>query len=315
MGLLSSSIFLHLSPKLLFHAHSWAPRHLNVCTQNTHASRGCWSLSQLSLGARRGTPWTDLYDSLHNPLFDGQLWIRLPKVEKNEEADQKIEQDGTPNKPEDKAHKAATKIQASFRGHITRKKMKDGEEEKDGDSPAAENEATDGGEETKKAEGEEAPAKQDEVKAEEEAKKEEEETNQAKSPAADKPANSPAAAAAAPSPVAAAPAATAPSEPQKEEPKVEEQAAEKPKEVEAPAAAAKSPTAATAEDKKEEEKSEEKKKEEEARQADVPAAVSPTAEKEEPNQTKDKQDAAAESKAEEAAPAGGAAEATESKDD
>uniref|UniRef100_A0A3Q3W557 Neuromodulin n=1 Tax=Mola mola TaxID=94237 RepID=A0A3Q3W557_MOLML len=55
-------------------------------------------------------------------------------VEKNEEADQKIEQDGTINKPEDKAHKAATKIQASFRGHITRKKMKDGEEEKEGDS-------------------------------------------------------------------------------------------------------------------------------------------------------------------------------------
>uniref|UniRef100_A0A3B4F9A3 Neuromodulin n=1 Tax=Pundamilia nyererei TaxID=303518 RepID=A0A3B4F9A3_9CICH len=43
--------------------------------------------------------------------------------------------DGTTNKPEDKAHKAATKIQASFRGHITRKKMKDGEEEKEGDSP------------------------------------------------------------------------------------------------------------------------------------------------------------------------------------
>uniref|UniRef100_A0A3Q3LSU0 Neuromodulin n=1 Tax=Labrus bergylta TaxID=56723 RepID=A0A3Q3LSU0_9LABR len=40
--------------------------------------------------------------------------------------------DGTANKPEDKAHKAATKIQASFRGHITRKKMKDGEEEKEG---------------------------------------------------------------------------------------------------------------------------------------------------------------------------------------
>uniref|UniRef100_A0A3B5KDI4 Neuromodulin n=1 Tax=Takifugu rubripes TaxID=31033 RepID=A0A3B5KDI4_TAKRU len=56
------------------------------------------------------------------------------QVEKNEDADQKIEQDGTTNKPEDKAHKAATKIQASFRGHITRKKMKDGEKEKDGDT-------------------------------------------------------------------------------------------------------------------------------------------------------------------------------------
>ncbi|MBN3326819.1 NEUM protein, partial [Atractosteus spatula] len=50
-------------------------------------------------------------------------------VEKNEEADQKIEQDG--NKPEDKAHKAATKIQASFRGHIIRKKLKD-EKKEDG---------------------------------------------------------------------------------------------------------------------------------------------------------------------------------------
>lgn len=208
-------------------------------------------------------------------------------MEKNEEADQKIEQDGTTNKPEDKAHKAATKIQASFRGHITRKKMKDGEEEKEGDSPAAAEEATEGGEEAKKAEEEEAPAKQEEA-AGEEAKKEEE-TSQAKSPVADKPANSPAGAAT--SPVAAAPAAvsptaaTAPSEPKKEEPKVEEKAEEKPKEVETPAAAANSPTTATAEEKEEE--SEEKK--EEARQADVPAAVSLTAEKEEPNQTKDKQ--------------------------
>ncbi|MBV96111.1 Neuromodulin, partial [Eschrichtius robustus] len=56
-------------------------------------------------------------------------------VEKNDE-DQKIEQDGI--KPEDKAHKAATKIQASFRGHITRKKLKG---EKKGDTPAAEAEA------------------------------------------------------------------------------------------------------------------------------------------------------------------------------
>nr|KAF6378159.1 growth associated protein 43 [Myotis myotis] len=53
-------------------------------------------------------------------------------VEKNDE-DQKIEQDGI--KPEDKAHKAATKIQASFRGHITRKKLKG---EKKGDAQAAE---------------------------------------------------------------------------------------------------------------------------------------------------------------------------------
>ncbi|PKK32513.1 growth associated protein 43 [Columba livia] len=59
-------------------------------------------------------------------------------VEKNEDGDQKIEQDGI--KPEDKAHKAATKIQASFRGHITRKKLKG---EKKGDAPASESDAAD----------------------------------------------------------------------------------------------------------------------------------------------------------------------------
>nr|XP_033796034.1 neuromodulin [Geotrypetes seraphini] len=48
---------------------------------------------------------------------------RTKQVEKNDEVDQKIEQDSS-NKPEDKAHKAATKIQASFRGHIIRKKLK-----------------------------------------------------------------------------------------------------------------------------------------------------------------------------------------------
>ncbi|XP_004835737.1 neuromodulin isoform X1 [Heterocephalus glaber] len=57
---------------------------------------------------------------------------RTKQVEKNDE-DQKIEQDGI--KPEDKAHKAATKIQASFRGHITRKKLKG---EKKGEAQAAE---------------------------------------------------------------------------------------------------------------------------------------------------------------------------------
>jgi hypothetical protein len=60
------------------------------------------------------------------------LSLFLTKVEKNDE-DQKIEQDGI--KPEDKAHKAATKIQASFRGHITRKKLKG---EKKGDAAEAE---------------------------------------------------------------------------------------------------------------------------------------------------------------------------------
>lgn len=73
------------------------------------------------------------------PLFSSAL---LPcsssKAEKNEDGDQKIEQDGI--KPEDKAHKAATKIQASFRGHITRKKLKG---EKKGDAPASETDATD----------------------------------------------------------------------------------------------------------------------------------------------------------------------------
>ncbi|XP_066097258.1 neuromodulin [Saccopteryx bilineata] len=59
---------------------------------------------------------------------------RTKQVEKNDE-DQKIEQDGI--KPEDKAHKAATKIQASFRGHITRKKLK-GEKKGDGQDAGAE---------------------------------------------------------------------------------------------------------------------------------------------------------------------------------
>nr|prf growth assocd protein 43 [Gallus gallus] len=63
---------------------------------------------------------------------------RTKQVEKNEDGDQKIEQDGI--KPEDKAHKAATKIQASFRGHITRKKLKG---EKKADAPASESEAAD----------------------------------------------------------------------------------------------------------------------------------------------------------------------------
>lgn len=69
------------------------------------------------------------------------------KVEKNDE-DQKIEQDGV--KPEDKAHKAATKIQASFRGHITRKKLKG---EKKGDAQAAEAEVSEKKEEAPAAEG------------------------------------------------------------------------------------------------------------------------------------------------------------------
>uniref|UniRef100_A0A8D0DIS8 Neuromodulin n=1 Tax=Salvator merianae TaxID=96440 RepID=A0A8D0DIS8_SALMN len=61
---------------------------------------------------------------------------RTKQVEKNDDTDQKIEQDGI--KPEDKAHKAATKIQASFRGHITRKKLKG---EKKGDAQITDVEA------------------------------------------------------------------------------------------------------------------------------------------------------------------------------
>ncbi|XP_015276171.1 PREDICTED: neuromodulin [Gekko japonicus] len=61
---------------------------------------------------------------------------RTKQVEKNDDIDQKIEQDGI--KPEDKAHKAATKIQASFRGHITRKKLKG---EKKGDAQTNDAEA------------------------------------------------------------------------------------------------------------------------------------------------------------------------------
>uniref|UniRef100_A0A3B3ZMN1 Neuromodulin n=1 Tax=Periophthalmus magnuspinnatus TaxID=409849 RepID=A0A3B3ZMN1_9GOBI len=130
------------------------------------------------------------------------------QVEKNEDADQKIEQDGTAKPEDNKAHKAATKIQASFRGHITRKKMKDGEDDKE----------------------EEAPVNGENV----ESKKEEE--SQAKSPEPEKPANSPAPPAeSAASPVAPpAAAATSPTaEAPKAEPKAEEKAEEKPKEVEA----------------------------------------------------------------------------------
>ncbi|XP_062983719.1 neuromodulin [Elgaria multicarinata webbii] len=61
---------------------------------------------------------------------------RTKQVEKNDDIDQKIEQDGI--KPEDKAHKAAIKIQASFRGHITRKKLKG---EKKGDAQTTDVEA------------------------------------------------------------------------------------------------------------------------------------------------------------------------------
>ncbi|XP_042637848.1 neuromodulin [Orycteropus afer afer] len=82
--------------------------------------------------------------SLH---FSFYFLLFLTKVEKNDE-DQKIEQDGI--KPEDKAHKAATKIQASFRGHITRKKLKG---EKKGDAQAAEAEVNEKKDEVPVADG------------------------------------------------------------------------------------------------------------------------------------------------------------------
>nr|XP_013805429.1 PREDICTED: neuromodulin [Apteryx mantelli mantelli] len=77
-------------------------------------------------------------EGLEDPPIHPPVDPAGPRVEKNEDGDQKIEQDGI--KPEDKAHKAATKIQASFRGHITRKKLKG---EKKGDAPASETETAD----------------------------------------------------------------------------------------------------------------------------------------------------------------------------
>ncbi|XP_053311407.1 neuromodulin isoform X2 [Spea bombifrons] len=78
---------------------------------------------------------------------------RTKQVEKNEDGDQKIEQDA--NKPEDKAHKAATKIQASFRGHIIRKKLKGGDKKGDENTgEAVENHKDDAKEEPGKTENE-----------------------------------------------------------------------------------------------------------------------------------------------------------------
>nr|AAH54277.1 MGC64520 protein [Xenopus laevis] len=76
---------------------------------------------------------------------------RTKQVEKNEDAEQKIDNDG--NKPEDKAHKAATKIQASFRGHIIRKKMK-GDKKDDSSEEAVENHKGDAKDEAAKTENE-----------------------------------------------------------------------------------------------------------------------------------------------------------------
>lgn len=208
----------------------------------------------------------------------------FPKVEKNEEADQEIKQDE--KKPEDKAHKAATKIQASFRGHILRKKMKDGEEDEEASPAVPEEEAKEA------ADGEEE--KKDVPTAAEQAAEEkappgikEEETSQAKSPISEKPANSPAPVATSPVAAAAASPTAAPSEPSKEEAKAEPgDTKEKPKEVdsnEVPVSA-QNPSTDCAEKSVEGGAAQE-----ESKQADVPAAtVSETAEKEEPHQTQDK---------------------------
>lgn len=140
------------------------------------------------------------------------------QVEKNEEADQEIKQDGT--KPEENAHKAATKIQASFRGHITRKKMKDGEKETENGSVPEEST--------------EAEEKQEQITSSEEKPAEEnaEEAKPVKSPAAEQP-NSPAAeappTAATPLPSDAAAKEEVQEQPQEEE-KTKEEADEKPAE-------------------------------------------------------------------------------------
>ncbi|CAB1347686.1 unnamed protein product [Coregonus sp. 'balchen'] len=227
---------------------------------------------------------------------DGRQQKGTCLVEKNEEADQEIKQDE--KKPEDKAHKAATKIQASFRGHILRKKMKDGEEDEEASPAVPEEEAKEAadGEEEKKEDVPPATEQGAEEKAPTEIK--EEETSQAKSPTSEKPANSPAPVATSPVAAAASPTA-APSEPPKEEAKAEpSDTKEKPKEVdsnEAPVSA-QNPSTDCAEKSVEGGAAQE-----ESKQADVPAAtVSETADKEEPHQTQDKKDAADESQPAEA---------------
>lgn len=191
-------------------------------------------------------------------IFPDAVFVH--QVEKTEEADQEIKQDGT--KPEDKAHKAATKIQASFRGHIIRKKMKD--DDKEEDSPAADAKAEENEGEKKEEEKAASPTaeKQDEAAKEEE---------KAKSPT-----NSPAVEES----KAEAPA-TSPSEPNQD---VKE--AEKPKEADSAEVEAEKPSENVDAEKKEEKEEE---KNVEAKQADVPATPSETADCEaEVNQTQDK---------------------------
>ncbi|KAM9582702.1 neuromodulin [Trichechus inunguis] len=129
---------------------------------------------------------------------------RTKQVEKNDE-DQKIEQDGI--KPEDKAHKAATKIQASFRGHITRKKLKG---DKKGDAQAAEAEENEKKDEAPVADGleKEGDGSATTDAASTTGPKPEEAGKAGKAPSEEKGEGAPAAAAA----EQAAPQATAPSE-------------------------------------------------------------------------------------------------------
>ncbi|MBN3304218.1 NEUM protein, partial [Amia calva] len=173
--------------------------------------------------------------------------LLLIQVEKNEEADQKIEQDG--NKPEDKAHKAATKIQASFRGHIIRKKLKD---EKKVDGPEA---ATAEGEETK---GEKAssPAVENKEPAADATTEPSSANSEAKSEEAEKAATTPAAT------TPADPAASESSKEEDNENKEEPAAKESATTTSASTESAQSPNAVETAEK------------EEPKQADVPAADS-----------------------------------------
>ncbi|KAL0972750.1 hypothetical protein UPYG_G00194330 [Umbra pygmaea] len=133
---------------------------------------------------------------------------RTKPVEKNEDADQEIKQDE--KKPEDKAHKAATKIQASFRGHIIRKKMKDGEEEEEASPAVPEEDGKEAAEGEEEKKGDAPAATEQSAEEDAPAKQKEAESNQAKSPVSEKPANSPASVATTPVATANSPSAALP---------------------------------------------------------------------------------------------------------
>ncbi|XP_026082906.1 neuromodulin isoform X1 [Carassius auratus] len=194
---------------------------------------------------------------------------RTKPVEKNEEADQEIKQDGT--KPEENAHKAATKIQASFRGHITRKKMKD--EDKDGENDTAPDESAEMEEKKERV----SPSEEKPVEVSTETAEESKPAEQPNSPAAEAP------------PTAATD--SAPSDtPTKEEAQEQLQDAEEPKEAENTAAADDITT-----QKEEEKEEEEEEEEEEAKRADVPDDTPAATESQETDQT-DKKEALDDSK-------------------